>query len=142
MFGVPLKNLGLFAGVLVASMVIVAAILMWMEMQFAVDLGSAGTWIGPYAAAVMTAGQSYAKSTSWNWSSDDRTRLAKAYSLLATLLGLLPALAFIWLTPTALSPVWILLLIFIGSALGALISYALARLFLGRFVRAPRQRQL
>jgi len=138
MFGTPLKNVGLFAAVLVGIALILSAILFWLAAQFGFDGGSAGTWIGPFAAACIVAGQSYAKESGWTWTADDRRRLALAYAVTGTVIGLAFALISIILDPSTfaiLGTFWGAFALVFGSALGGLISYALARFLLARVVR-------
>lgn len=138
MFGTPLKNVGLFATVLIGATIIMMMILFWLDTQFGFDGGSGGAWIGPFAAACIVAGQSYAKKSDWSWTADDRHRLAFAYAVTASVIGLVFAIIYYLLDPSifaVLGTFWGIFVLLFGAALGSLISYAIARFLLARVVR-------
>ena len=138
MFGVPFKNLGLFSAVYIGALAVSMAILFWLRVQFDFDAGSTGTWIASFAASCIVAGQSYAKSSNWTWSREDRRNLAMAYAAASSVIGLVLAIPYMAFDPRGfgeLASFWGLFILVFGGLFGTLISYALARFLLGRVVR-------
>ncbi|TAJ55859.1 ABZJ_00895 family protein [Brevundimonas sp.] len=138
MFGVPLRNLGLFVAVNIVGTVALAVIFFLLDSQFGFDGGSSASWIPSFALACLVAGRAYAKDSDWTWTREDRRNLAMAYAAASFLIGLVMALGYFAFDPSVfatLGAFWGIFLLAFGGLFGSLISYALARLLLGRAVR-------
>ncbi|MFA4893071.1 ABZJ_00895 family protein [Brevundimonas sp.] len=138
MFGVPLRNLALFATVNIVATVALGVIFLLLDSQFGFDGGSSASWIPSFAVACLVAGRAYAKGSGWTWTREDRRNLAMAYAAAAFLIGLVIALGAFAFDPNVfatLGAFWGIFLLVFGGLFGSLISYALARLLLGRAVR-------
>lgn len=138
MFGIPLKNLGLFAAVSIVATALLAVITFVLANQFGFGGGSAGAWIGPFAAGCVIAGNRYAKSRDWAWTRDERHRLALAYAVTSMIISVALASLVLLVDPdmvAILTTSWGGMFVVVGFAAGSLISYGLARWLLGNTVR-------
>ncbi len=137
MFGVPLRHLGLFAGVYVAAMIAVLALDFLLKARFGLD-GSSATAIVPFVTACLIAGRKYAQESGWTWSREDRRNLAIAYSAVSFLLALALSAVFLVTTPDLFvggMSFWAIFFMVFALLFGALITYAIGRFLLGWAIR-------
>ncbi len=138
LFGAPARNVGLFVAALMAATVVLAIVDYVLSSQFGTSGAPAGAWIGPFAAATVVAGHSYASKVDWVWVPADRRRLATAYSVVAVAISAIFTLGAVILDPAALGrlpAVWTILIFVLGTAFGGLISYFFALALLVYAVR-------
>ena len=137
MFGVPIKNLALFALVYIFAAAILGTIDFLLRAQFGFSAESSGAWIGSFGAACIVAGHSFAKASNWQWQREERRRLAMAYAATSFLLSLVFVAIYAIFNPMLgelFTSFWILFIVFFACLFSTLISYAFARFVLGRLV--------
>jgi hypothetical protein len=135
MFGMPPKNVGLFAAVLIGAMAVVMTVQFWLARQFGFGGVSGLAWFAPFAVACITAGQNYLNNFEGVWTTGERNRLAWAYSITASVIG--SAHWFFNILTDADMPASFAVVFFfvLMAVLGCLISYAFARILLALAVR-------